>query len=42
MVDLTKPVEFTFILETIGVIFIVIAISILLINQKTKQLKEKP
>ena len=41
MADFSTPVEFSFILSTIGVIFAVIGVCIFLVNQKTKKLKER-
>lgn len=37
MPDLTKPVEFSFILETIGVIVIVVAIGIFIVKRGVKK-----
>ena len=40
MVDLSSPVELSFIFETVGAIFVVIGVCIYLINQRTKKLKD--
>lgn len=37
----SEPVSLTFIFETIGAIFVAVAIGILLVNYRTKKLKEK-
>jgi hypothetical protein len=37
MPDLAKPVEFSFIIETIGVIFLIIAIGIYMVKMKKEQ-----
>jgi hypothetical protein len=39
MVDLSAPVELSFIFMTVGAIFVVIGVCIYLINVKTKKLK---
>lgn len=41
MVDLSTPVELSFIFGTIGVIFAVIGVCVYLVNVKTKRLKER-
>jgi hypothetical protein len=38
---MTEPVELNFIFQTIAVILIVTAISVILVNNKTKQLNKK-
>ena len=40
MVDLSAPVQLSFIFETVGAIFIVIGVCVFLANRRTKQLKE--
>ncbi|MCR1810848.1 MULTISPECIES: hypothetical protein [Sulfurospirillum] len=40
MVDLSAPVQLSFIFETVGAIFIVIGVCVYLVNRRTKQLKE--
>ncbi len=37
MIDLSKPVEFSFILITIGVILVVTAVGIYFVNKKAKK-----
>lgn len=41
MVDLSAPVELSFIFETVGAIFVVIGICVYWVNVKTKKLKER-
>jgi len=38
---MNEPVTLTFIFETIGVILFITAIAVVLVNKKTKQLKNK-
>lgn len=40
MVDLSAPVELSFIFSTIGAIFVVIGVCVYLVNRRTKQLKD--
>lgn len=40
MVDLSSPVELSFIFETVGAIFAVIGLCVYLVNQRTKKLKD--
>lgn len=40
MVDLSAPVELSFVFSTVGMIFAVIGVCVYLINQRTKKLKE--
>lgn len=37
MIDMTQPVPFSFIAETVGVIFIVIALGILMVKQAKRR-----
>lgn len=41
MVDLSSPVELSFVFETVAAIFGVIGICVYLVNVKTKRLKER-
>jgi hypothetical protein len=40
MIDLSAPVELSFVFTTIGAIFAVIGVCVYLINQRTKKLKD--
>ena len=40
MVDLSTPVELSFIFETVGAIFAVIGACVYWVNQRTKKLKD--
>ncbi len=40
MVDFSKPVSFSFIIATIGILLILTAIGIFAVNYKTKKMKE--
>ena len=37
MIDMTQPVPFSFVAETVGVIFIVIALGILMVKQAKRR-----
>lgn len=40
MVDLSAPIELSFVFTTVGAIFAVIGVCVYLINQRTKKLKD--
>lgn len=41
MLDMSKPIELSFVLLSVGAIFAVIGVCVYLVNQKTKMLKDK-
>jgi len=41
MVDLSAPIELSFVFETVGAIFAVIGLCVYWVNVKTKKLKER-
>jgi len=40
MIDMTQPVAISFVIETVGVIFIVIALGILMVKQAKRKKEE--